>query len=149
MSSEIDRKGWLNAISNEISLYDGFLDLIDNAIDTVSEANRNRDTFDGYEIEIKVIENDLYIANNAEGMSISTIRKAFIAYSKYNEKKTIGVLGIGLQRALHKLGKAFEIKTWQKEKQHGTGIVDREVMEEGSFQFIQARLMKKKRVIKL
>ena len=143
MSSEIDRKGWLNAISNEISLYDSFLDLIDNAIDTVSEANRNSDTFDGYKIEIKVVGNDLYIANNAEGMSISTLRKAFTAYSKYNKKKMIGVLDIGLQRALHKLGKAFEIKTWQKEKQHGTGIVDRETMEEGSLPIYTSKVDKK------
>ena len=143
----INRKGWLQAIADDISPYDCLLDLIDNAIDTASSASDNREEYGSYKIQVNLVEKklpttdnskkttyDLYITDNIGGMSREKLHEAFVAYRENNEQKVIGRYGIGLQRALYKLGGAYRVTAWQEGKQCSTGEFDKTSMEEGSFQ---------------
>ena len=42
LNREINMKGWLESITSDISFYDSFLDLIDNAVDSVHNKNSSR-----------------------------------------------------------------------------------------------------------
>lgn len=128
-----NRRGLLQAIVADINPYDCLLDLIDNAIDAASNASDSSGNFTGYIIAIRVAGDNLHIEDNAAGMSQVTLERAFVAYNEHDESKIIGRYGIGLQRALYKLGEAYRVTAWQEGKQSSTGKFDKTSMEEGNF----------------
>lgn len=127
---EIDKKASANPtkaffvrmITRDISLEDCILDLIDNSVDGAwhSEGSRSIGLADGtnlsaYHIRISVSPDKFSIEDNCGGMTLSNAidhafsfgRSALDEHADYS----IGVYGIGMKRAVFKLGTDIRIRS--------------------------------------
>lgn len=127
MSEIIDasatKEFFIRMLTRDILLHDCILDLIDNCIDGVNrwlalnpqlpdEENR----YAGYWIKVTTHNDEFSISDNCRGMSIALAKtKAFHfgrpkgADSQFD--KSIGLYGIGMKRAIFKMGKFAEVES--------------------------------------
>jgi hypothetical protein len=107
---------FVTMITRDIALTDCILDLLDNAIDGARRTRREKQAVLGahdFRAKIRILENRFEIEDNCGGMS----RKDAVEYAfRFGRKKDvqpeihgIGVYGIGLKRAVFKLGKRARI----------------------------------------
>jgi len=94
---------FIKIIVKDIQLSDAILDLIDNSIDSYIE----NDLKEMKEIKIKFSENEFIIEDNCGGIKKEEIYEKVFRFGaqKESKKRTIGIFGIGMKRAIFKLGK--------------------------------------------
>ena len=101
-------------LTKDIGLSRSILDLIDNCVDG---AIRIRDTerYDGLYIHIIVDNERLHISDNCGGIDIEIARKYAFRFGRSSEvtpvKHSIGQFGVGMKRALFKIGTQFSIRS--------------------------------------
>ena len=101
-------------------------DLIDNSIDAarsmiLSERPEELDenelpaSYEGYKVEVFVSEKGVIVKDNCGGMSEEQARNSILRFGQPSEKKYgIGLYGIGLNRAIFKLGDDIHISSTTK-----------------------------------
>lgn len=104
---------FITMITRDISIEDAILDLLDNSIDG---ANRlNPDDFSGLFIDVNINENEFSIKDNCGGFSLETAKKYAFRFGRPDEapptEGSIGRFGVGMKRALFKIGRSFEVET--------------------------------------
>jgi hypothetical protein len=146
---------FIDEITKDISLLDCILDLLDNCIDGAErtlEKNPPKDEdarYSGFSVTISFDQKKFRILDNCGGLSKKdTISTAFSfgregtkddGFSKLSPQKSIGLYGIGMKRAIFKIGKkaVFESKRkneafcvdidvpkWKKDKKNWTFPID-------------------------
>jgi Histidine kinase-, DNA gyrase B-, and HSP90-like ATPase len=154
---------FVEMITRDIELQDAILDLLDNCIDGVRRIGKTKGSrpYQGYYARITFSEDEFVIEDNCGGIPFDIAQKyAFMmgrpAEYKNGKEGTIGIYGIGMKRAIFKMGrscvvlshaqtKTFEVeitkdwleddKNWKLEarpvtkdlKAHGTKIVVRDL----------------------
>jgi Histidine kinase-, DNA gyrase B-, and HSP90-like ATPase len=154
---------FVEMITRDIELQDAILDLLDNCIDGVRRIGKTKGErpYQGYYAQITFSEEEFVIEDNCGGIPFDIAQKyAFMmgrpAEYKNGKEGTIGVYGIGMKRAIFKMGrscvvfsdtqaKTFEVeitknwleddKNWKLEarsvnrtlKAHGTRIIIRDL----------------------
>lgn len=106
------KRFFVSMLTRDIELGDAILDLIDNCVDGAMRQRKGKldesKTFKGYKAEI-TLEKDLFkITDNCGGIPKDHIEDAF-SLGRPNIKKdsdlpTIGMYGIGMKRAIFKIG---------------------------------------------
>ena len=118
---------FVRMITRDISLEDCILDLIDNSVDSAWSQKGSHpiglaDDADlsGYSIEIEASQDRFAIRDNCGGMTLdSAVEHAFSfgrAATAGHDDFSIGVYGIGMKRAVFKLGNAIRVRSTFKEK---------------------------------
>ena len=113
---------FVNMITRDITLEDSILDLIDNSIDAAwqmagSHAMTLADETNLSEYSISMsLSGDLFsITDNCGGMTLDNAASHAFSFgrktSQEHDKFTIGVYGIGMKRAVFKLGKEIRIRS--------------------------------------
>ena len=113
---------FVNMITRDITLQDSILDLIDNSIDAAwQSAGSHAMTLDdktdlsAYRIVISLSEKEFAITDNCNGMTLDdAVKYAFSFGRKATQKHdeySIGVYGIGMKRAVFKLGTDIRIRS--------------------------------------
>jgi hypothetical protein len=117
---------FVTMLTRDITLEDCILDLIDNSVDGAwrCEGSRPMGLADGadlskYSIKIEASSQRFAISDNCGGMTLDDAanhafsfgRKHFDNYDQYS----IGVYGIGMKRAVFKLGSKIRIRSTYKE----------------------------------
>ncbi len=113
---------FVRMITRDISLEDCILDLIDNSVDGAwsQEGSRPMGLADGadlsnYKIEIAASSEAFVIRDNCGGMSLDdAVNHAFTfgrTSSVQQEDFSIGVYGIGMKRAVFKLGSTIRVRS--------------------------------------
>lgn len=100
---------FISTIVKDIHLIDAVLDLIDNAIDGYIENNiRERK-----KISIGFSKDSFVIEDNCGGIKKKDVYDKVFRFGlpKQNKAKTIGVFGIGMKRAIFKMGKNILIES--------------------------------------
>ncbi len=107
---------FVNMITRDISLRDCIFDLLDNAIDGARRlsANTSRQSFEDRTIELEFDSEIFLIRDNCGGILLSDARDyAFHFGRKPNSpsdvKGGIGLYGIGMKRAIFKIGRFCEV----------------------------------------
>ena len=113
-----------NVLVRDIDCKECLLDLIDNSIDAAREEILSIETdldpygvpksYAGYEIEIgcDASSGELSVHDTCSGIDQETIRDRLLLIGQQsNSKHAIGHFGVGLKRALLKLGQNYEIET--------------------------------------
>ncbi|MCY4463806.1 MAG: ATP-binding protein [Albidovulum sp.] len=113
---------FVNMITRDITLEDSILDLIDNSIDAAwqmagSHAMTLGDDTDlsAFKITLTLSEDQFTISDNCGGMTLdNAVDHAFSFGRKASQEReefSIGVYGIGMKRAVFKLGKNVRVRS--------------------------------------
>jgi hypothetical protein len=120
----VDSNFLQNVLTKDITSLESIFELVDNAVDAAREQLLKSGQkleldnsglpkhYDGFKIEIRVRSNSLVFADNCAGISKEVlIDRAFMIGAMSNHAFGIGRFGIGLKRALFKLGTKYRIYT--------------------------------------
>ena len=120
---------FVDMLTRDIELVDAILDLLDNCVDGILRQKKNSSgetPYEGFEAEIEFNEDMFSIADNCGGIPWSLHEYAF-RMGKDPENRdsnlpTVGVYGIGMKRAIFKIGRQCLISTQNKENCYGVEI---------------------------
>jgi Histidine kinase-, DNA gyrase B-, and HSP90-like ATPase len=121
VSTQPVKRFFVDMLTRDISLQDVLLDLIDNSVDgvlrSIDEATRQREKpYTGYWVRITLSANEFVIEDNCGGIPWNERDRAFrmgnpAESSSVEDLFLMGVYGIGMKRAIFKLGNAATIHT--------------------------------------
>jgi len=112
---------FIEMLTRDIDLVDAILDLLDNCVDGILRQKGKSSVempYEGFKAEIKFDENEFSITDNCGGISRELRDYAFRMGNAREERDpnlpTIGVYGIGMKRAIFKIGKKGIVTTQNK-----------------------------------
>ena len=112
----------VDSLTRDVSVATCIYDLIDNSIDAARNtvlADRPKeerevllDSYAGYDVELTLGNVGLKIEDNCGGIAVDHLKSSVMRFGKRSDQHMgIGVFGVGLNRALFKLGKVSHLKT--------------------------------------
>jgi hypothetical protein len=112
----------VDSITRDATDEECIFDLIDNAVDAARNAifynispklhNELPSGYEGYEAKLTLDSAGLKIADNCGGISIQALKKVALRFGEQSDQKMgIGAFGVGLNRALFRLGSFAQITT--------------------------------------
>ncbi|MGD9641395.1 MAG: ATP-binding protein [Elusimicrobiales bacterium] len=111
---------FISMLVRDVTLRDAIGDLLDNCIDGALRL-RPDGNYHGLkvEIELNTAKDYFKIHDNCGGMSVDLARRHAFRFGRsdfeaQHTEHSVGVFGIGMKRALFKLGKSFEVKSKEK-----------------------------------
>lgn len=106
---------FITMLIKDITLRDAIGDLVDNSIDAIKAKATNKDSLEGYIINIEVDKDHFSISDNGTGIEEEIARKYAFKLGKPKDHKlidhSIGRFGIGMKRAFFKLGDKISVKS--------------------------------------
>ena len=112
---------FVEMITRDIELQDAILDLLDNCVDGVKRTAKRAEgpkAYKGYYAHITFNKSSFTIEDNCGGISWETAETYAFAMGKHDSKsdqnETIGVYGIGMKRAIFKMGKECVVHSHHK-----------------------------------
>ena len=113
---------FVDMLTRDIELVDAILDLLDNCVDGILRQKKNSSgetPYEGFDAEIEFNEDKFSIADNCGGIPWSLHDYAFrmgkAAENRDSDLPTVGVYGIGMKRAIFKIGRQCSISTKNEE----------------------------------
>lgn len=114
------KKFFMSMLSRDIALNDSIMDLLDNCIDGVhrhyqGDSDKSSEMYKGYYGHITINKNEFVLTDNCGGIPLKIAKEyAFKMgrsdkYDVDDELETIGMYGIGLKRAIFKMGLEAEV----------------------------------------
>lgn len=104
---------FIEMITRDISIKDAILDLLDNSIDGANKINSL--SYEGLHINIIINKNEFVVNDNCGGFSLEIAKKYAFRFGRPDDapeaKGSVGRFGIGMKRALFKIGKKFEVES--------------------------------------
>jgi Histidine kinase-, DNA gyrase B-, and HSP90-like ATPase len=104
---------FIEMITRDISIKDSILDLLDNSIDGANKINPN--DYSGLFVDITINKDVFIVKDNCGGFDLETAQKYAFRFGRPDEAPTtegsIGRFGVGMKRALFKMGQNFEVES--------------------------------------
>lgn len=119
--SALPTKGFfVDMLIRDIPLQQAVLDLIDNCVDGAKRIRTNEEhAFAGLRVDIKFSTNSFSILDNCGGFDRETAQNYAFRFGRdknFNSTKhSIGQFGVGMKRALFKMGKKFVVQSRTEE----------------------------------
>jgi hypothetical protein len=105
---------FISMLVKDIDLIDAIADLVDNSVDG-ARGLKTDNIFDGLYVNIEVSSGSFKITDNCGGFSIDVARKYAFKFGRPVEagmlNHSIGRFGVGMKRAIFKIGKKFRIES--------------------------------------
>lgn len=111
---------FIHMLTRDVALERAIIDLIDNSVDSARNqiGNSNKESLDGFSIELQFDESEFFISDNCGGFSPETAREYAFRFGRPNDAPStpgsIGQFGVGMKRTIFKLGRRFEIQSITK-----------------------------------
>ena len=113
---------FVGMLTRDIELSDAILDLLDNCLDGVvrqkgaSDKSTSPDYYSGFYANITITRNSFIIEDNCGGIPRDVAEKYAFRMGRSPEKEedelpTVGIYGIGMKRAIFKIGKSAKVIT--------------------------------------
>jgi len=117
---------FVRMLTRDISLDDCILDLVDNSIDGAWKVSgekphdlRSDSSLSKYEVSISISENGFTISDNCGGITLDDAANYAFTFGRREQQErgdfSVGVYGIGMKRAVFKLGNQIEIASTYRE----------------------------------
>ncbi|MEV0623122.1 ATP-binding protein [Nonomuraea sp. NPDC050404] len=107
-----EKRFFINMLVKDIELLPAILDLVDNSVDGARRL-RGKGPYDDLHVDLKVSEHEFRISDNCGGIDLDTARNYAFRFGRPQEfvgtAGSVGEFGVGMKRALFKLGKGFVI----------------------------------------
>ena len=113
---------FVNMLTRDIELEDAILDLLDNCTDGIQRALQKRDgddrfdSYDGFKANVTIEKGYFKIEDNCGGISIDRAKNFAFRMGRPTEASdldddlyTIGTYGIGMKRAIFKMGRLCRV----------------------------------------
>lgn len=105
---------FISIITKDISLLDAIKDLVDNCVDG-ARSLRGDTSYDGLTVQIEVSPQHFLIVDNCGGIRVDTAANYAFRFGRAkgapSVDRSIGQFGVGMKRALFKMGKSFEVQS--------------------------------------
>lgn len=105
---------FIEMLVKDIPLERSIIDLVDNCVDGALGL-RGSGSLDGLWVRIKLDEDSFRIADNCGGISVDLARRYAFRFGRPEGMKStprsVGQFGVGMKRALFKLGKRFKVQS--------------------------------------
>lgn len=111
---------FISILVRDVTIRDAIGDLVDNSVDGALKLRPDRN-YEGLNIEIKLDpqSNSFMIADNCGGIPVDVARNYAFCFGRPEGAEdtghSVGVFGIGMKRALFRLGKKFKVKSVAKD----------------------------------
>jgi hypothetical protein len=132
---------FISMLVRDIFLKEAVIELIDNSIDG-AKAICDDNQYEGLNINIKFQQNIFEISDNCGGISLDIAKNYAFRFGRdennaLSNKETTGIFGIGMKRALFKIGSHFVIESKTKNSYFKVNLdIEKWKIEEGwTFQF--------------
>ena len=114
---------FINMLTRDIELNDAILDLLDNCLDGVvriqAKGGKNRDSKDfysGFHAKISISKDSFVIEDNCGGIPLDIAKDRAFRMGRdesapRDESATVGIYGIGMKRAIFKIGKSASVRS--------------------------------------
>lgn len=109
---------FVSMLTRDISLADAILDLVDNCLDgALRSANGSTVDYSQHRVVIELSENQFSIEDNCGGIPRNIAKNYAFKMgrdsddSRDSESETIGMYGVGMKRAIFKMGRSATVKT--------------------------------------
>ena len=113
------KRFFISVLVKDIYMMDAIVELVDNSIDSARSKFGIRD-LKKIAIEIRYNAEEFSITDNAGGISISQARYYAFRFGRPDGAPTtpgaVGEFGVGMKRALFKMGRHFVVESWTKEE---------------------------------
>jgi len=124
--AEPRKEFFISTLTRDISFEDALLDLIDNSIDAFI-TSKKIDIYKKFKtnfskkgkpakIEVDVTKDKIIIRDDCGGIKLSKAKKSVFNFGSISTDSVLSVYGIGMKRALFKLGNKIDIKSKHREK---------------------------------
>lgn len=111
---------FITMLVKDIGLTRAILDLVDNALDGAKRL-KGEGSYPGLWVRLKITKDRFEISDNCGGISAKLARDYAFRFGRPDEMRptvhSIGQFGVGMKRALFKIGESFEISSTTKESQ--------------------------------
>lgn len=120
VNAEPTKSFFVNMLTRDIELKDAILDLLDNCIDGVLRQQKGKDPVDAYKNHYAEITIDdqigFCLSDNCGGIPLTLAKEYAFQFGRRDSDRdagipTVGMYGIGMKRAIFKLGESAEITT--------------------------------------
>lgn len=105
---------FIDIITRDISLLDAVKDLVDNCVDG-ARALRPKGDYKGLSVEIEVSKDHFLIVDNCGGIPVRVAAEYAFRFGRAkgapSVEGSIGQFGVGMKRALFKMGEVFEVRS--------------------------------------
>jgi len=131
---------FISMLTKDLGLKDAIGDLVDNSVDGARRI-RGNGKYDGLFIKIEATKDYFKIGDNCGGISAELAREYVFRFGRPSNmptiKHSVGQFGIGMKRALFKLGKNFKVESISSNSRFVVEVnVDKwKELEEWKFQF--------------
>lgn len=110
LSAEPTKTLFINVLTKDVDEKECILDLIDNSIDSYTRQGYSEPR----DIKLKIDKECFEIIDTCGGIDINSIKKDIFRFGVdeiRRDKPTLGLYGIGMKRALFKIGKIIKLET--------------------------------------
>lgn len=111
------KRFFISVLVKDINLLDAIVELVDNSVDA-ARSNLSSDEFKNIVVNLLFDKGMFSIQDNSGGMAIEHARMNAFRFGRPDNAPatpgTVGEFGVGMKRALFKLGRDFEIKSATK-----------------------------------
>lgn len=135
------KKFFVDMLVRDIGVDAAILDLVDNSVDAARAAAVDVSDLSQFRVEVKIDKDEFTIEDNCGGISIPTATHYAFRFGRDPEytpdpNAKIGEFGIGMKRAVFRLGRRFTVDSSTKESRFVTDVNIEEWREEpGPWQF--------------
>ncbi|MEB6083545.1 ATP-binding protein [Serratia marcescens] len=112
------KRFFVSMLTRDIELNDAILDLLDNCVDGAIRTNNSKDNnkpYAGFKADLQITQNSFTISDNCGGIAKSDRDYAFKMGRPLRDddedEGTVGVYGIGMKRAIFKMGTRCNISS--------------------------------------
>lgn len=114
------KRFFVSMLTRDIQLVDALMDLIDNCVDGATRQLKGRvdraDCYSGFEARLTLSKSSFDITDNCGGIPEDDIKDAFLLgrprIDKDSKIPTIGMYGIGMKRAIFKIGEEAVVESY-------------------------------------
>jgi hypothetical protein len=112
------KRSFVSMLTRDIQLVDAILDLVDNCIDGATRQQKGKlrgaKPYEGYAAHLTLSATSFDISDNCGGIPRAAIADAFLLGRPKIDQKipTIGMYGIGMKRAIFKIGEEAAVETF-------------------------------------
>ncbi|MBN9608869.1 MAG: hypothetical protein BGO26_12330 [Actinobacteria bacterium 69-20] len=109
-----EKRFFIEMLTKDIELLPAIVDLVDNSVDGARGLHPDGD-LDGQWVKIKVKDDSFTISDNSGGISVDIARHYAFRFGRSKDftgvKRSVGQFGVGMKRAIFKIGQAFTVKS--------------------------------------
>lgn len=109
-----EKRFFISMLTKDIELIPAIIDLVDNSVDGAT-ALRREESFAGLWIRLEASPSRFLIADNCGGISVDLARRYAFRFGRSDSfegtQGSVGQFGVGMKRALFKLGREFRIES--------------------------------------